>query len=52
MIYDDMQTYIEKTRPMSRIGDAHNVYAAKKGLDLPWFSEHFVWWNAGWAKSS
>lgn len=51
-IYDDMQAYVEKTRPMSRIGDAHNVYAANKNLDLPWFSEHFVWWNAGWKASS
>ena len=50
-IYDDMQAYVEKTRPMSRIGDAHNVYAANKDLDLPWFHEHFVWWNAGWKQA-
>ncbi|PRI12470.1 ABC transporter substrate-binding protein [Leucobacter massiliensis] len=51
-LYDDMQGYIEQTRPMSRIGDAHNVYAANKDLELPWFSEHFVWWNAAWKQSS
>ena len=47
-IYDEMQEWIEETRPMSRIGDAHNVYAANKDLELPWFDGRFVWWNAHW----
>jgi len=47
-MFDEMQTYIEKTRPMSRIGDAHNVYAANKDLELAWFDGHFTWWNAHW----
>ena len=47
-MFDEMQTYIEKTRPMSRLGDAHNVYAANKDLDLAWFDGHFTWWNAAW----
>lgn len=47
-MFDEMQAYIEKTRPMSRIGDAHNVYAANKDLELDWFDGHFTWWNAHW----
>ncbi|UTX53562.1 ABC transporter substrate-binding protein [Leucobacter aridicollis] len=47
-LFSDMQQWIEDTRPMSRIGDAHNVYAANKDLDLAWFDGHFVWWNAKW----
>ncbi|WP_440312299.1 ABC transporter substrate-binding protein [Leucobacter chromiireducens] len=47
-LFSDMQQWIEDTRPMSRIGDAHNVYAANKDLDLAWFDGHFVWWNAHW----
>ncbi len=47
-IYDEMQEWIEETRPMTRIGDAHNVYAANKDLELPWFEGRFVWWNAHW----
>lgn len=47
-MFDEMQQYIEDTRPMSRIGDAHNVYAANKDLELDWFEGHFTWWNAHW----
>ncbi|MCS3429470.1 ABC transporter substrate-binding protein [Leucobacter aridicollis] len=47
-LFDDMQSWIEETRPMSRIGDAHNVYAANKDLDPAWFDGHFMWWNAKW----
>lgn len=47
-MYDEMQQYIEDTRPMSRIGDAHNVYASNANLDLDWFEGHFTWWNAAW----
>ncbi|MBK0422188.1 hypothetical protein JD292_08880 [Leucobacter sp. CSA2] len=47
-MFDEMQSYIEKVRPMSRIGDAHNVYAANKDLELDWFDGHFTWWNAHW----
>lgn len=47
-MFDEMQQYIEDTRPMSRIGDAHNVYAANKDLELDWFEGHFTWWNATW----
>ncbi len=43
-----MQEYIETYRPLTRLGDAHNVYAANKDLYLPVFNSHFVWWNAGW----
>lgn len=49
-IFDEMQTWVEETRPMSRIGDAHNVYAANKDLELAWFDGHFTWWNAEWKK--
>lgn len=47
-LFDDMQSWIEEKRPMSRIGDAHNVYAANKNLDPAWFDGHFMWWNAKW----
>lgn len=47
-LFSDMQQWIEDTRPMSRIGDAHNVYAANKDLELAWFDGHFTWWNAKW----
>lgn len=47
-LFDDMQAWVEETRPMSRIGDAHNVYAANKDLDPAWFDGHFMWWNAKW----
>lgn len=47
-LFSDMQQWIEDTRPMSRLGDAHNVYAATKDLNLPWFDGQFVWWDASW----
>ena len=47
-MFGEMQQYIEDTRPMSRIGDAHNVYASNTNLDLDWFEGHFTWWNAEW----
>ncbi|GGR13201.1 ABC transporter substrate-binding protein [Agromyces mediolanus] len=48
LIFDEMQQYIETYRPLTRLGDAHNVYAASKDLELPVFNSHFVWWNASW----
>ncbi|WP_394617512.1 ABC transporter substrate-binding protein [Lentzea sp. JNUCC 0626] len=44
-MYDEMQRYIEDTRPLSRLGDNHGVYAATTRLrDVPTFDGAAVWW--------
>ena len=44
-MYDEMQQYIEDTRPLSRLGDVHEVFAASTNLQqIPTFDGSAVWW--------
>lgn len=48
--YDEMQQYIEDLRPVSQLGDAHNVYAATTALgEIPVFDSTIVWWKVQYA---
>jgi peptide/nickel transport system substrate-binding protein len=50
-LFDEMQSYLEEVRPLSRLGDAHNVFAATKKLGtVPVFASSIVWWQVDWAK--
>lgn len=44
-MYNEMQQYIEDTRPLSRLGDAHGVFAATTKLrEIPTFDGTAMWW--------
>ncbi|WP_022888123.1 ABC transporter substrate-binding protein [Agromyces italicus] len=43
--YDEMQQYIEDVRPLVKLGDVANVYAATKTLDVPVFDSSIRWWE-------
>lgn len=43
--YDDMQQYIEDVRPLVKLGDVANVYAATTDLDVPVFDSTIQWWS-------
>lgn len=44
--YDELQQYIEDERPLTRVGDAINLYAGSNALsDVPVFDSTIVWWG-------
>ncbi|MFD1202277.1 ABC transporter substrate-binding protein [Leucobacter albus] len=45
-LYDDMQQYIEDLRPLSRLGDTHDLFAYSTRLEnLAVFDASITWWN-------
>lgn len=45
-MYDEMQQYIEDLRPLSRLGDTHDLFAASTRLaNVNVFDASIQWWN-------
>ncbi|KIP52808.1 hypothetical protein [Leucobacter komagatae] len=45
-LYDEMQQYIEDLRPLSRLGDTHDMFASSSRLDnIKVFDASITWWN-------
>lgn len=50
-LYNDMQQYIEDLRPLSRLGDTHDMWAASSRLEnFEVFDASVLWWNVTQAK--
>ncbi|MEB4613801.1 ABC transporter substrate-binding protein [Leucobacter sp. M11] len=51
LLYNDMQQYVEDLRPLSRLGDAHSLFATSDRVkSFPIFDSTVIWWNAEMAE--